>query len=182
MTTGEMNIETAGTSAYPERIGGWLYCPAFGLVTGCLITAVLVFVGATTVLFASNLWSAPTVTSGGDAIPRAQHDAYQAELNKGRGILATVVGLEAALLAFLVRASIRFFRKKCNAPAAIIQLLIAQIVLHGLILALLLVVYDGHGFNWERLFSIFAGDVLAAVFWIPYFRVSKRVKRTFVVA
>jgi hypothetical protein len=182
MTDGGIIPIPADASWRRENIGGWLCFPAFGLVMGCLSVAVLVFVGTWAVSIPSDMWRAPTVSSGGDAIPRAQHDKHQAELNKARLTIAACDVLEAVLLAFLVRASVRFFRKKRNAPAAVIATLVAQVVVHGLILALLLVAFGGDELNMERLLTIFAGNVLAAAVWIPYFRVSKRVKRTFVVA
>ena len=94
------------------------------------------------------------------------------------GIYALELLVELGLLVFLIYAATRFFGKKRNAPSTIIALLITSLVSSGL----LLVIELGAGAeefaieNGKQL----ARSVIGAVIWIPYFRVSKRVKATFV--
>lgn len=167
MTNGGMNLPSADAPWRREKIGGWLYFPAFGFIAGCINLAILLLAGIVLVIVPTDL----------DADPKA---------HKLREVFAAYVGFEAVLLAFLVYAMVRFFGKKRNAPAAIIAFLIAQVVVNGLMTAIFFLADSDYSItrNASKLAQstamAFAGSVLAAVFWIPYFRVSKRVKRTFV--
>ncbi len=136
----------------PKDIGGWLVLPAIGLVLGPIISVVS--------LIAAMALFSDVEASGYGGI-------YQLELL-----------VQLGLLAFLIYAAMRFFGKKSNAPSTIITLLIASLVAS----AGLLVIELSAG---AEEFAIESGkqlvrDVIWAAIWIPYFRVSKRVKATFV--
>jgi len=139
-------------SVTPEKIGGWLFFPAIGLILGGILSVV----GLVTSLgVASNLPS-----------------RYQ-------GIFALNLLFDVGLTAFLIYAAVRFFGKKRNAPTIMIALMIAGVAVNGFLLAINI------GAHAEP-FAIECGKALAkgiigAIIWIPYFLVSKRVKRTFII-
>jgi len=88
--------------------------------------------------------------------------------------LLVIIGI----LVFTLYAAYLFFKKKSNAPKTIITLLIVGIVSS----CVLLVIELGAGADP---FAIETGkqlvkEIIGAAIWIPYFRVSKRVKATFV--
>ena len=136
----------------PESLGGWLILPAIGLVLGCIMSLVGI---VASLGLSANLPS-----------------RYQ-------GIFALSLIFDIGLTIFLVYAAVRFFGKRRNAPATMIALLIVQLVVNALLLAISL------GSNAEP-FAVAAGvqllrSIIPALIWIPYFSVSQRVKRTFVV-
>ena len=140
------------SSVTPEKIGGWLILPAISLILGGVLSVIGILVA---LALASDLPS-----------------RYQ-------GIFALNVMFDVGLTAFLVYAAVRFFGKRRNAPAIMIGLMSAGIVANGLLIAMNL------GADAE-LFAIESGKalvrgIIGAAIWIPYFLVSKRVKRTFVI-
>lgn len=133
-------------------IGGWLVLPAIGFVLGPIV-------GVVGLIAALALFS---------DVERAGYG----------GIYALELVVQVGLLAFLLYAAIRFFGKKANAPAVIITLLLVSLGTS----VVLLVIELGAG---AKVFAIETGkqlvrEVIGAAIWIPYFRVSKRVKATFV--
>ncbi len=93
------------------------------------------------------------------------------------GVFGLEIISQLGMLVFVIYAATRFFGKKTNAPATMIAFMITGIVVSGL----LLVVELGAG---TEMFAVESGkalfrDVTGAAIWIPYFRVSKRVKATF---
>jgi len=167
MTNGSVNHTEADAGVPPEKIGGWLYFPAIGLIVGCITRTIYVSIVAF-------------------LVPFFVHDAYRANAHKLLEILLAYVASEALLLAFLAYTTVRFFRKKRNAPNAATAMLIAQVVVYGLLIALFIaadadytITRNVPGLAKGSLIA-FAGSVLAAALWIPYFRISKRVKKTFV--
>lgn len=135
-----------------ESIGGWLILPAIGLILGSILSVIGIFM---------SLGIAPDLPS-----------RYQ-------GVFALNLLVETGLTAFLIYAAVRFFGKRRNAPATMIALMLAGIVANGLLIAINI------GANAEP-FAVEYGKALAkgiigAAIWIPYFLVSIRVKRTFVI-
>jgi len=133
-------------------IAGWLSLLAIGFVLGPIVMA-------GDLIYSLTLFS---------AVERAGY----------AGIFTLEFLVEAGLLAFFIYAATRFFGKKQNAPSTCIAVMIVGLVSSGV-----LIVFD-IGANAE----IFAAEngkalvkgIISAAIWIPYFRVSKRVKLTFV--
>jgi len=133
-------------------ISGWLILPAIGFVLGPII-------GVIAVIASIGMYS----------------DVARAGFG---GLYALELIVLSGLMGFLIYAAILFFQKKSNAPKIIITLYIVSIVAS----CALLVVELGAG---AEMFAVETGkqlvrDVIGAAIWIPYFRVSKRVKATFV--
>ncbi len=133
-------------------IGGWLILPAIGLVLGPII-------GVIGLIASIGLYS--------DVARAGYGDVYALEI-------IVLLGL----LAFTIYAAVLFFQKKGEAPKTMILLysisLGASAVLLGVELS-----------SGAEMFAAETGkqlvrDIVAAAIWIPYFRVSKRVKSTFV--
>jgi putative ABC transport system ATP-binding protein len=89
---------------------------------------------------------------------------------------AFILLIDAGLTAFLIYAAVQFFAQKRNAPALLIALVIGEVIKQFLLI--------GAAVGPDAVESAktgLVGTILAAAIWIPYFLVSKRVKRTFVV-
>jgi Protein of unknown function (DUF2569) len=133
-------------------IGGWLVLPAIGFVLGPVIGIVMLVV-------AVGLYGGVADAGFG-------------------GLYALELLVDVGLLVFLIYAAIRFFGKQRNAPSTIIALLIAGLVSSGVLIMIEL----GAG---AEPFAIESGkqfvrSIIAAGIWIPYFKVSRRVRATFV--
>ncbi len=147
----------ADTTVPPEDpqlagIRGWLILPAIGFVLGPVIWVVSLI--ASLAMFSD--------------VADAGHG----------GLFALEILVSLGLLSFLIYTVILFFRKKRKAPSMIIALAITNLVVSGL----LLVIELGVG---AEAFAIQSGKallrgVISAAIWIPYFKISKRVKATFV--
>jgi hypothetical protein len=138
----------------PKLVGirGWLVLPAIGLVLGPIVGVVSLVVG-----FA--LYSDVAVAGWG-------------------GLFAAEMVVELGLLIFMIYAASRFFSKKRNAPMVIIALLVTGLAANGLLLLVELGV--GAEDFAEETTRMLVRSIISAAIWIPYFRVSKRVKATFV--
>ena len=146
----ESSVETVDQKLV--GIGGWLILPAIGFVLGPII-------GVIGLIAALGMYSDVASASYG-------------------GIYTLEIIVIVGLLGFMVYAATLFFRKKTNAPGTIITLFIVSVVASGV----LLVVELGAG---AEVFAVETGkqliqEIISAAIWIPYFRVSKRVKATFV--
>jgi len=135
-----------------EKIGGWLVLPAIGLVLGGILSVIGILVSLG---LASDLPS-----------------QYQ-------GIFVLNLLFDVGLTVFLIYAAVRFFGKRRNAPTVMIALMIAGIVVNGLLLAINIGA-DAEPFAIECGKALASG-IIGAIIWIPYFVVSKRVKRTFII-
>lgn len=133
-------------------IGGWLVLPAIGFVLGPIV-------GVVGLIAAFALFS---------DVDRSGYG----------GIYALELLVQVGLLGFFLYAATRFFGKRTNAPSVIITLFVVSLGAS----VVLLVIELGAG---AEEFAIETGkqlvrEVIGAAIWIPYFRVSKRVKATFV--
>ena len=142
----------------PVGIGGWLLLPAIGFVLGPImgIVSLVLSLGAYSLLEAPAL-EAPVAL-------------------RVLRVLDLLVSL--ALLVFLVYAATQFFGKKKEAPAVIIAYLIASVAVSLLLLVAWLAA--GAGEIAADYGARLGASVILAAVWIPYFRVSRRVKATFV--
>jgi hypothetical protein len=133
-------------------IGGWLIFPAIGLV----LTPILSVLGliASLALF-----------------------SQVADAGYG-GIYTLEIFVQVGLLIFVLYAAGRFFGKRANAPSTMITLFITIIVTH-LVLLIIEVNAEAEAFAIESVKALARGTIGACI-WIPYFRISRRVKATFV--
>jgi hypothetical protein len=149
---GSVTDATAPESQPRLHIGGWLVLPAIGFVVGPIIGAVTLIVGVT--LFSD-------VAAAGFG-----------------GLYALELAVQLGVLAFITYAATRFFGKKTDAPSTVIALLTVTLVASFLLLVIELAA-------GAEAFAIASGkqligNIISAAIWIPYFRVSTRVKATFV--
>ncbi len=135
----------------PEKIGGWLYLPASGLVLGGMFSVV-------GILFSFGIAS--------DLPSRYQ------------GVFALNLLVNIGITAFVIFAAVRFFARSRKAPTTMIALIITNIVASA-VLVIINLAADAEPFAVVYGKALVKG-VIGAAIWIPYFRVSKRVKRTFV--
>ena len=148
----EMVHETRVGPPTQVGIGGWLILPAIGLVLGPIASIVVLFKAA---------------------------DLYSAVSAAGYGaIYALDLLLEGSLLLFIIYAATRFFGRKTNAPVIVISVLILSLGTYAVVLAAALA--TGAKVFAAAAAKELARGAIAAAIWIPYFRVSKRVKATFV--
>lgn len=138
-----------------KKIGGWLFLPALSLVF-ILITGLF------------NLYQ--TVT---EVFP-----IYSYTTTMGRYFIGLGFTLDLALFVLIVITTIFFFQKRKIAPTLYISLLIANIASQGLMILLMYKVFE-LPVESEYIFDIIR-SVFHAVIWISYFKISVRVKKTFV--
>lgn len=147
------NGQSLSIEQEPVGIRGWLILPAIGLVLSLAVTPIGIVAGL--------------VTMDGEYV------AYS-----GPALLAN-----AGFYIYLWVAAVRFFKKLSSAPRTLIQFMVARVVASIALFVLGIVVV---GLDNElvviRLLRAnnFIAQGIAASIWIPYFRVSKRVKATFV--
>lgn len=154
---GEVKSQPAETSVPAEDpqlvgIGGWLILPAIGLILG-------------PVMAAGSIISSLTLFS--DVADTGHGDLFTLEIL-----------VQLGLLIFLIYTAVRFFGRRRNAPSVIIALLIVTVAVSAILLVVELAV-GAESFAVESGKALLRGIVGAAI-WIPFFKVSKRVKATFV--
>ena len=136
----------------PKRLGGWLILVAVGLVFNGIVGVASVIVGVSML-----------------------GEVSDAPLDR---LFVTMLVVQAGLLAFLIVAAIQFFRRRRQAPALMIALLGIRAVTAGFV-AMMANSTGGEGIP-DLAARNFLVAMVSAGIWIPYFRVSKRVKATFV--
>lgn len=133
-------------------IGGWLILPAIGLVLGPLV-------GLIGLLVLVSLF--PQLSAEGHG-----------------GVLTAEILAGLVLVLLQVYAATRFFGKKRNLPAVMTVLYAAGVAAAGILLAIELTA-GAQEFATESGKQL-ARAMMAAVVWVPYFHLSKRVQATFV--
>lgn len=149
--------QSSGSSPAAVPSGGWLWLPALGLVLGAIRALLESVKSVRSLLEREHLAAAAS-------LPGLPHSARSLTL-------LFIAGFQVALFVGLVWVGVRFARRKRNAP----KLLIAVCLLN---LAVLVALY---AFGRSRLVTPgdAMGAVAGAVIWVPYFLLSDRVKRTF---
>lgn len=152
-------VEVLGGKQELVGIGGWLILPAIGLVLRLMAMPI------------------GLIAIAGLVRMRSEYVAYS----------APAILVYAGLYVYHWVAAIRFFKKRAAAPQTMISLLIARffasLVLFLLGLAVVGHVRGDHTLEVVRLLlrtNNFVANGIAAAIWIPYWKVSKRVKATFV--
>jgi hypothetical protein len=139
-------------------IRGWLILHAVGIIASLLAGVIYALI---------SLWSLKEVIG-------AAYGPYY--------LLRIVVNI--GILFYLFILALRFFGKRRNAPQTVIRFIIIQLVVSIFFFIVGLVVMGGDDplFLTSLLLSNnFIVQGIAAAIWIPYFKISKRVKATFVI-
>ncbi len=144
----------------PVGIGGWLVLWAIKVVIVPITLA-----GAVLLEFARLVY-----------FSRAGYGASRTGLES---YLAVAVLAHLGLFAFWIYAAVLFFRKHCDAPQAAINLLLTTWAC-SVLLALLFALCVGATPLAATQGKMLVLGVVSAIIWINYFRVSRRVKMTFV--
>lgn len=154
MTESTETVEqnTSETQPNLSGISGWLILLALGFVFGIPLSI------------------------GSIIYKIAAFPAYHANGFGGLCLFELIV--QMFLLAFLIYAAVPFFRKKKNAPAVLITFMIVNICA----VVIVLIVEQGMGATSyiNENGRILIRQIIRAAIWIPYLKVSKRVKATFV--
>ena len=152
-----MSVVAPERSVLPEKpqapvgIGGWLILPAIGLVVSLVLSA-------------RALWGMLSLM-GSSALPSKLAQA-----------LPFLFFLGAAFSVLQVVVAVSFFNKKAGTPNLMVVYLLANVAV-AILTAVLLGEAGARTSGAER--EIGRAVAVAAI-WIPYFRVSRRVKATFV--
>lgn len=148
------NSKENNLEAVPEKLGGWLLFPALGLI---ISPCILVLFWA---IYRINL--ATGINS--------HHESL---------MLFIVLMIDTQIRAYFIYAAWLFFRKKCNTPEFLIFGMVCSILVYAISAALYFASDELSG--GFVLMVLALHRIISALIWIPYFRLSKRVKRTFIV-
>ena len=150
----------------PKGIGGWLILPLIHLVGTVVLTGI-------NLVTALQYWDGLLLLATGQADPSVQWMALPMLASLAFGV---------AVIAFALYLLIQFFQKKRAVPRLMIWfyvlVLATTLVDSGVILAY--EEFQESPSDVEQSIKDIGRSIVAAVIWIPYFLVSKRVKATFV--
>ena len=146
-----------GDSSQTHPIGGWLILQAIGLV----LAAVVALIGSMRSLYDLVEREHLAGAAGVAQLPHSPHSLR----------LLILLSINAAMFVAFTWIAVRFFRRKRNVPRLMISMYGIGVLSVGAVFAL------GRG----RALSIqdTVAPISGAAVWIPYFLVSQRVKRTF---
>ena len=160
-TKGNRTVDESTSQTYKlNGIGGWLILPAIGLIIALVFGGIGLF-----------------------SILGECQDVARMGAGKFASLCIFELILYSVIWVFTIYATVRFFRKKKNAPKIMIILcatnLVAPLVVLGAGLSI------GLSDEVMRFVAFNAGEqsgkaAIAATIWIPYFKISRRVKTTFV--
>jgi len=142
-----------------KGLGGWLIVVAVGL-----LLAPFAYVG-------NIVTDYPLLSGSGSQNP------FIAEPPFGH-LVAVEIGISTAFVAALIALNVLFYSKKRAFPAWMIVFLVAQLSVSVLLYLAVVVVVPS--LDATPVLAQLVRPLLAALIWIPYFRLSKRVKATFV--
>lgn len=140
-------------------IRGWLILPAIGLTVGLVSSLIRVI---------------------------AEFASFERMMDKDYwGYVIPALLITIGLFIYLCVAVLRFFKKRKNAPKTVIRFIIARLVASVALFIIwgLVSEWEGYGCKEELLTPMFVLIIvqgIAAGIWIPYFKLSKRVKATFI--
>ena len=165
------DTQTPAPAAADERlegIGGWLILPIIGLGLTILFSAINLAAA-----FAAENVQAYSDFFAGRLAPAADTYIY---FGLGSGVLGIV------LIAFAAVCLVRIFQMKRNVPTLMVIYYVVLVAVStyefvGMLSLPLLSQTDQEMYEGVRGFG---QPIIAALVWIPYFLVSKRVKNTFV--
>jgi hypothetical protein len=143
---------TDDPESYPVGIGGWLILPVINLILSGIIS--FIFIVALPFKLSTNLDSGSLVLSWVELLGRVLY------------------------MYILIKAAVLFFQKKASAPSWMINIIYANIVFYALMTVVAISVGDS-GQASEMGIDLLCGLFYGAI-WIQYFKISKRVKATFV--
>jgi hypothetical protein len=136
-----------------DRIGGWLILPATGLICSC-------FFGFINLM--KSLAMFPKFSTAGYGV-----------------IYFVFLLISFVFLTYLAITTMFFFERRQIAPAFVIVLLFANILISFIFLAGYMVMGYGEILLGKQTATIIV-DIIMLAIWIPYFKSSKRVKATFI--
>lgn len=155
-----MTSDTSQETAVDQKlvgISGWLILPAIGFVLSLIITPINLIV-----------------------------QAVQTESDSAAYFIPSIL-VRTGLYIWLWTIAISFFKKRSTAPRSIIKFMVVRICALLLLFGLGFAVFSSDPSLGNELVIIcmlrsnnFIFQGIAAAIWIPYFKVSKRVKATFV--
>jgi len=155
-------------------IDGWLILPALSLLSG-IIFPIIGVVGLLSPSSAFSTWA--QASSGIIPLTKAFSEAGLTSIN----VIVIVLFLFQYFLS--IYAAALFFRKQRKTPTVIITLIAVGLLVSGTVVTILMTYERVLPFSAPEMapyvFGLIGGLISAAI-WIPYFRLSKRVKATFV--
>lgn len=152
-----VTTQSSGSSPVALPIGGWLWLPALGLVLGAIRVLLESVKSVRSLLEREHLAAAAS-------LPGLPHSTRSLTL-------LFVAGYQVALFVGLVWVGVRFARRKRNAPKLLIAVYLLNLASLGALYAL--------GRSRFATPTDAMSAVTGVVIWVPYFLLSDRVKRTF---